>query len=108
MKDEPNLEMLNAKIFGHMNEYSSKKSQLSEEAVKLREQMIGYVDALIVRQDRTDVFQKFESMQVESSSRRVLKDLVDHYGNSLKQQSERVEGLKGKTIEQSQKIGNQD
>ena len=108
MKDEPDLEMLNAKIFGHMNEYSSKKHELSEDAVKAREQMIGYVDAIIVRQDRCDVFQKFESMQVESSSRRVLKDLVDHYSDAQKEQSERVEGFKDKTVEQSQKIGKQE
>lgn len=41
--------------------------------------MVGYADALIERQDRYDILKKIESFQIETASRRALKDLVGHY-----------------------------
>ena len=41
--------------------------------------MIGYVSAIIKRQDRFDMCKGIETLEVESASRRVLKDLVEHY-----------------------------
>jgi len=41
--------------------------------------MVGYADAIIERQDRYDVLKKIESFQIETASRRALKDLVSHY-----------------------------
>jgi len=41
--------------------------------------MLGYVDALIKRQDKYDVLKKVETFQVETASRHSMKELVDHY-----------------------------
>jgi hypothetical protein len=41
--------------------------------------MLGYVDAIIKRQDKYDVLKKVETFQVETASRHSLKELVTHY-----------------------------
>jgi hypothetical protein len=43
--------------------------------------MIGYVDSIIVRQDRHDILKKMESFQIEAQVRTVLKELVEHYND---------------------------
>jgi hypothetical protein len=45
--------------------------------------MIGYADALIERQDKYDVLKATESFQFETKSRKVMKDLVDYFQESL-------------------------
>ena len=42
--------------------------------------MIGYVNAIIERMDKSDVLKKFESFQVETASRKTFRQLTDHYG----------------------------
>ena len=37
MKEEPELEMLNAKIFGHMSEFTDKRGKVIFDTTKLRE-----------------------------------------------------------------------
>jgi len=41
--------------------------------------MLGYTDAIIERQDKYDVLKATESFQLESRSRKVLRDLVQHF-----------------------------
>lgn len=41
--------------------------------------MIGYIDAILERQDRADVLKKMESFQLEGVSRKVFRELTEHY-----------------------------
>ena len=41
--------------------------------------MIGYTDAILERQDRYDILKTMESFQIETNTRKVMKELVDHY-----------------------------
>jgi hypothetical protein len=66
-------------VFGHLNEVDDKKIAVTKEATEIKEQMLGYVDAIIKRQDKYDVLKKVETFQVETASRHSLKELVTHY-----------------------------
>jgi hypothetical protein len=52
--------------------------------------MLGYIDAIITRQDRYGIFRKFETMQIETASRRVLQELVQMFTTTQKEQTERI------------------
>lgn len=52
---------------------------LNYEATALKEEMLGYVDAIVQRQDRADCLRKMESFDVENASRRVLGSLMEHF-----------------------------
>lgn len=41
--------------------------------------MIGYVDAILERQDRADVLKKMETFQLEGVSRKIFRELTEHY-----------------------------
>lgn len=52
---------------------------LNYEATALKEEMLGYVDAIVQRQDRADCMKKMETFDVENASRRVLSSLMEHF-----------------------------
>ena len=52
---------------------------LGEEVKALKENLLAQVDALIVRQNQVEPVVKIESFEVETASRRVLKELVETY-----------------------------
>jgi hypothetical protein len=90
--DKPNLEMLNKKIFGYDLESKEKHRQkVSRESEIIREQMIGYTDAIIERQDRYDILKTMESFDIETKTRKVMKELVDHYEKQNDRMKESVE-----------------
>lgn len=41
--------------------------------------MIGYMDAILQRQDKGDMLLKMESFQIEQASRRSLSEIMDHF-----------------------------
>jgi len=41
--------------------------------------MIGYVDAILQRQDKGDMLLKMESFQIEQASRRSLSEIMEHF-----------------------------
>ena len=45
----------------------------------LKEELMGYVNAIIERMDRADALKKFESFQIETASRKTFRNLTDHY-----------------------------
>ena len=46
----------------------------------LKEELFGYVNAIIERMDRSDALKKFESFQIETASRKTFRQLTEHYG----------------------------
>ena len=66
-------------VFGTVSTEDDKKREVSKEARKLRENMVGFVDSIIERQDRYDILKRMESFQIEQGSRRALKELVNYY-----------------------------
>ena len=52
---------------------------LSTNAAILKEEMIGYVDAILERQDRADALKKMETFQLEGVSRKIFRELTEHY-----------------------------
>ena len=63
---------------------------LSTNAAILREEMIGYIDAILERQDRADVLKKMESFQMEGVSRKVFRELTEHYKKLDQQTQEKI------------------
>lgn len=66
---------------------------LSQNAEVLREELMGYVDAIIERMDRSDASYKFESFQIETASRHTFRQLTSHYAkldNDNKTQAEKI------------------
>ena len=45
----------------------------------LKEELIGYVNAIIERMDRADALKKFETFQIETASRKTFRQLTEHY-----------------------------
>ena len=60
------------------NKEPIEKHVLSEDAVVLREEMIGYVNAVLERMDKGNALRKFESFQVETASRKAFRTLTEH------------------------------
>ena len=42
----------------------------------LREELIGYANAIIERMDRSDILKKVESFQIETASRKTFRELT--------------------------------
>jgi hypothetical protein len=77
--DDPRLEILNRNVFGPVETEEEKNKKMSKEARLIKEQMIGFADAIISRQDRTDILKKTESMEMERSARKVLTEVLSHF-----------------------------
>jgi hypothetical protein len=87
--------MLSEQIFGFPPpSTASKKELVSKEANIIKEQMVGYTNAIIERQDRYDILKKMESFNVESSARKVMTELVSYFTESQKTVIQKVENLK--------------
>ena len=52
---------------------------LSQNAQVLKEELIGYVNAIMERMDRGDILKKMESFQIETASRKTFRQLTEHY-----------------------------
>lgn len=52
--------------------------------------MLGYVDAILERQDKADVLKKMETFQLESVSRKVFRELTEHYKKLDQQTQEKI------------------
>ena len=55
------------------------KHVLSNNAEILKEEMIGYVNAIIERMDKANALKKFESFQIETASRKAFGSLTEHF-----------------------------
>ena len=72
--------MITEDVFGYRPEpKQNKKEKITRQANKIREQMIGYTDAIIERQDRYDILKRVESFDLETKTRKVLRELVEHF-----------------------------
>lgn len=61
---------------------------MSYEADVIKEEMIGYMDAIIQRQDVNNLPKKMESFQIENAARRSLRDLMEHFELARKESNE--------------------
>lgn len=52
---------------------------LSYNATVIREEMLGYVDAILERQDQADAVKRMENFHIENVSRKVYRELTEHY-----------------------------
>lgn len=72
---------------------------LHNEAELIKEELLGYVDAIIQRQDRANLMSKMETLNVENAARRSLQDIARNYQDQLtecKQRLEKVEVFQSK------------
>ena len=53
---------------------------MSKQADVLKEELIGYVNAIIERMDKGDALKTMETFQIETASRKTFRQLTDHYG----------------------------
>lgn len=58
--------------------------------------MIGYMDAVIQRQDRANMMSKMETFQVESASRRSIRELVDSFQKQQNENNKKTANLEEK------------
>lgn len=66
---------------------------LSQSAEVLKEELFGYVNAIIERMDRADVLKRVESFQIETASRKTFRQLTEHYSkldNENKAKAEKI------------------
>ena len=60
-------------IQSQLSRNSTEKHVLSRNADVLKEELIGYVNAIIERMDKADALKKFESFQIETASRKTFR-----------------------------------
>ena len=53
--------------------------------------MLGYVDAIVQRQDKGNMLKKMESFQIEAAARGAFSDLVGHFNKLEREKSDRLE-----------------
>ena len=68
---------------------------LSKEVRELKEKLLSEVEEIIERQNRVEPVNKVESFQVETASRRVLKDLTDEFYKTQGQQDRKIKDVTG-------------
>lgn len=56
----------------------------------LKEELFGYVNAIIERMDRADILKKVESFQIETASRKTFRQLTEHYSKLDNDNKERA------------------
>jgi hypothetical protein len=66
---------------------------LSKEVKQLRDNLLHQVDDLIMRQDKCEPINKIETFQVETASRRVLKDLTETFLEKQEEQNKKISAL---------------
>lgn len=77
---------------------------MSYEADVIKEEMIGYMDAIIQRQDVNNLPKKMESFQIENAARRSLRDLMEHFELARKESNEQVQKLTKNQTEYRRRI----
>jgi len=74
MPSRPGYQMVPLTSIQHgMPNAPTEKHVLSHNAEVLKEEMMGYVNAIIERMDRGDVLKKIESFHVETASRKTFR-----------------------------------
>ena len=80
MPSRPGYQMVNMNaIQSPLPQQPTEKHVLSHNAEVLKEELLGYVNAIIERMDRSDALKKFESFQIETASRKTFRQLTEHY-----------------------------
>ena len=69
---------------------------MSHNADVLREELIGYVNAIIERMDRSSALKKFETFQIETASRKTFRQLTEHYSKLDEEKKEMI--IKNKSV----------
>ena len=59
----------------------------------LKEELIGYANAIIERMDRADILKKVESFQIETASRKTFRQLTEHYSKQDAEGKERAQKI---------------
>ena len=78
--NKPGLKMVGLEHIQHpLGEKPKEKHVLSQNAEVLKEELFGYVNAIIERMDRADILKKVESFQIETASRKTFRQLTEHY-----------------------------
>ena len=77
---------------------------MSKEVRDLKERLMTYVNDIIEAQQRVEPVQKFESFQVETASRRVLRELIESFYDVQNQQNKTVKEIRLTTDNQKKKI----
>ena len=87
-----------------MQDNATEKQVASKEAMRIKEQMLGFVNGIIARQDEHNVLKTTESLQIETSTRRVMKELVQYYTKSLEKQKGHAAKIEDAGVENSDKL----
>ena len=81
---------------------STEKHVLSNNAEVLREELIGYANAIIERMDKANALKKIESFQIETASRKTFRQLTEHYAKLDTEHKERATKI-GNTADNAKK-----
>ena len=58
---------------------SANKALAPLEAIKMKEELLKYVDEIVARQNKESPTATFESFMIENSARKVLRELLAEY-----------------------------
>ena len=59
----------------------------------IKEEMIGYVDAFLQRQDRANVMSKIENFTVEAAARRALSEIMNSFNKQQAELNKKLQNL---------------
>lgn len=103
MPSRPNLQMLPLGAIHHpLSGTIGPKQILSQQADVLREELIGYVNAIIERMDKGNAVKTMETFQIETASRKTFRQLTEHYGKLDQESRERFNKIVN-TVENTKK-----
>lgn len=76
----------------------------SKEVRELKERLLAEVEEIIERQNRVEPVNKIESFQVETASRRVLKDLTDEFYKTQGSQDRKIKDVTSQFEQHRRKV----
>ena len=85
---------------------SSDNAVLKYEAKVIREEMVGYIDAILQRQDESNLQKRMETFQVENAARRSLKELMNHFEQTRMDSVHKISELQRESANQKRRIDN--
>ena len=82
--------------------------QLNEETRALKEKLLAEVEEIIDRQNRTDPSKLMETFQIETASRKVLRDLIEEFRSEGRGQNEKIKAIATEFDQHKQKVAGMD
>lgn len=82
--------------------------ELTQETRALKEKLLAEVEEIIDRQNRTEPVNLMETFQIETASRKVLRELIEDFRRESRLQNDKIKGIADQFDQHKRKVDSMD